>query len=79
MQQTHKHGFSWPVFILMGSITFMAILSELMPSGVLPEMAAGFGSPKHKRVALSGNMPSPVPSLGFQLFRQQLNGTGNDY
>lgn len=43
MQQTHKHGFSWPVFILMGSITFMAILSELMPSGVLPEMAVGFG------------------------------------
>lgn len=27
----------------MGSVTFMAILSELMPSGVLPEMAAGFG------------------------------------
>lgn len=27
----------------MGSITFMAILSELMPSGVLPQMAAGFG------------------------------------
>ncbi|WP_373748439.1 MFS transporter, partial [Jeotgalibaca porci] len=43
MRQTHKYGFSWPLFILMGSITFLAILSELMPSGILPEMAAGFG------------------------------------
>ena len=43
MHQTYKHGFSWSLFILMGSVTFMAILSELMPSGVLPEMAAGFG------------------------------------
>lgn len=43
MQQTQKHGFSWPLFILMGSVTFMAILSELMPSGVLTEMATGFG------------------------------------
>lgn len=43
MDQTEKHGFSWPLFILMGSVTFMAILSELMPSGVLPQMATGFG------------------------------------
>ncbi len=43
MRQTSKYGFSWPLFILMGSITFLAILSELMPSGILPEMAAGFG------------------------------------
>lgn len=43
MNHTQKHGFSWPLFILMASITFMAILSELMPSGVLQEMAAGFG------------------------------------
>ncbi|MDK8503269.1 MFS transporter [Aerococcus sp. UMB1112A] len=38
-----RTGFSWPLFILMASITFMAILSELMPSGVLPQMAEGFG------------------------------------
>ncbi|MEJ1319516.1 hypothetical protein QY890_00560 [Latilactobacillus sakei] len=43
MDHTQKHGFSWPLFILMASITFMAILSELMPSGILPEMASGFG------------------------------------
>ncbi|MDN6627141.1 MAG: MFS transporter [Pisciglobus halotolerans] len=42
MEDTQKHGFSWPLFILMAGITFMAILSELMPSGVLPGMAAGF-------------------------------------
>lgn len=38
-----RSGFSWPLFILMASITFMAILSELMPSGVLPQMAEAFG------------------------------------
>lgn len=43
MHQTQKNGFSWPLFLLMASVTFMAILSELMPAGVLPEMAAGFG------------------------------------
>lgn len=43
MDHTQKHGFSWPLFILMASITFIAILSELMPSGILPEMASGFG------------------------------------
>lgn len=43
MHHTQKHGFTWPLFKLMGSITFMAILCELMPSGVLPQMAIGFG------------------------------------
>lgn len=34
-------SFHWPTFILMASVTFMAILSELVPSGILPELMAG--------------------------------------
>lgn len=33
--------FSWFVFGLMASVTFVGILSELVPSGVLPQMADG--------------------------------------
>lgn len=35
--------FQWPIFILMASVTFMAILSELVPSGILPELMTGLG------------------------------------
>ncbi|MEJ1319549.1 hypothetical protein QY890_00860 [Latilactobacillus sakei] len=74
MDHTQKHGFSWPLFILMASITFMAILSELMPSGILPEMASGFGITEAQAVVLSDNMLLLVPCLGFLLFQQQWNG-----
>ena len=30
--------FPWIIMILMSSVTFVGILSELMPSGVLPQM-----------------------------------------
>ncbi|MGV8940968.1 MAG: MFS transporter [Lysobacter sp.] len=42
MSQKEQH-FSWFIFSLMASVTFMAILSELAPSGVLPEMSEGLG------------------------------------
>jgi len=32
--------FPWVLMILMSSVTFVGILSELMPSGVLPQMMA---------------------------------------
>src|SRR5690554_1321543 len=35
-----KSAFPWLIMILMSSITFVGILSELMPSGVLPQMMA---------------------------------------
>ena len=35
--------FSWFVFGLMASVTFVGILSELVPSGVLPQMTEGLG------------------------------------
>lgn len=34
-------GASWFVFGLMASVTFVGILSELVPSGVLPGISAG--------------------------------------
>jgi predicted MFS family arabinose efflux permease len=38
-----RQAFSWFVFGLMASVTFVGILSELVPSGVLPQMAEGLG------------------------------------
>jgi len=35
-----KPYFPWLIMILMSSVTFVGILSELMPSGVLPQMMA---------------------------------------
>lgn len=35
--------FPWTHLLLMSSITFMGILSELVPSGILPEMSEGLG------------------------------------
>jgi predicted MFS family arabinose efflux permease len=36
-----KQAFSWFVFGLMASVTFVGILSELVPSGILPQMTEG--------------------------------------
>ena len=33
-------NFPWLIMLLMSSVTFVGILSELMPSGVLPQMMA---------------------------------------
>ncbi len=38
-----KQTFSWFVFGLMASVTFVGILSEMVPSGILPQMTAGLG------------------------------------
>lgn len=38
-----SHGFSGFAFGLMASVTFVGILSELVPSGVLPQMTEGLG------------------------------------
>lgn len=40
---TGQHYMSWFVFGLMASVTFVGILSELVPSGILPQMTAGLG------------------------------------
>ena len=34
-----RRAFSWPLFLLMASVTFLAILSELVPSGILLQLA----------------------------------------
>jgi hypothetical protein len=38
-----KQTFPWFVFGLMASVTFVGILSELVPSGILPQMTEGLG------------------------------------
>ncbi len=35
---TAKNHFPWAIMVLMSTVTFVGILSELMPSGVLPQM-----------------------------------------
>ena len=42
-QLGEKQTFSWFIFGLMASVTFVGILSELVPSGILPQMSDGFG------------------------------------
>lgn len=43
-----------PLLILMASITLMAILCELMPSGVLPQMGKMYGISDSKAGILVG-------------------------
>lgn len=38
-----QQTFSWFVFGLMASVTFVGLLSELVPSGILPQMTDGLG------------------------------------
>lgn len=38
-----RENFPWIVLLLMSSVTFMGILSELVPSGILPQMSEGLG------------------------------------
>ena len=45
---------SWFIFGLMASVTFVGILSELVPSGILPEMAAGLAIEDSQVVFLVG-------------------------
>lgn len=40
---SEKQTFSWFIFGLMASVTFVGILSELVPSGIMPQMTAGLG------------------------------------
>lgn len=42
-QPGDRQSVSWFVFGLMASVTFVGILSELVPSGVLPQMTEGLG------------------------------------
>ena len=40
---SEKQAISWFVFGLMASVTFVGLLSELVPSGILPQMSEGLG------------------------------------
>ncbi|MEG0035386.1 MAG: MFS transporter [Oscillospiraceae bacterium] len=39
VENLEQKGLPWKYLLLMASVTFMAILSELVPSGILPEMS----------------------------------------
>jgi predicted MFS family arabinose efflux permease len=42
-QPSERQAFSWFVFGLMSSVTFVGILSEIVPSGILPQMTDSLG------------------------------------
>ena len=44
MGKTQNEKLPWMHLILLSSVTFMAILSELVPSGILPQMSEGLGA-----------------------------------
>lgn len=41
--EKNTEKFPWLYLVILSSVTFMGILSELMPSGVLPQMSTGLG------------------------------------
>lgn len=43
--QQEKEKFPWSYLLLMSSVTFMGILSELVPSGILPQMSEDLQAP----------------------------------
>ena len=42
-QAAETQTFPWLIFVLMAGVTFVGILSELVPSGILPQMTDGLG------------------------------------
>lgn len=44
MGKTQNEKLPWMHLILLSSVTFMAILSELVPSGILPQMSEGLNA-----------------------------------
>ena len=47
-KSSEQQTFSWLVLGLMASVTFVGILSELVPSGILPQMTDGLGVEESK-------------------------------
>ena len=66
-QPGEKQTFSWFVFGLMASVTFVGILSELVPSGVLPQMSEGLGGFRGP-----GRLPGRRLRVGLCRFRDPL-------
>lgn len=58
-----KENFPWLHLILLASVTFMAILSELVPSGVLPEMSAGLNA-SYSRIGLLVSVYAIASAVG---------------
>ncbi|WP_206684059.1 MFS transporter [Pontibacter beigongshangensis] len=76
---TGKNIFPWLIMILMSSVTFVGILSELMPSGVLPQIMAELdisevqgGNMVGYYAIASAIFAIPVVSLTLQFNRKML-------
>ncbi len=54
MTDTQKRYFPIPLLILMAFVPFVAIVSELMPSGILPQMSESFGIPIGRAAQIVG-------------------------
>jgi len=53
-QPGERQNLSWFVFGLMASVTFVGLLSELLPSGVLPQMTEDLGVSESRVGSLVG-------------------------
>jgi len=67
-----KQTFSWFVFGLMASVTFVGILSELVPSGILPQMSEGLDAEESEIGFLVGvyalaSAVAAIPLISFTL------------
>lgn len=81
-QQVTEKGekaFPWLIMVLMSSVTFLGILSELMPSGVLPQMMADLNTSEVQTGNLVGYyaiasaiFSIPLISLTMQINRKTL-------
>lgn len=79
MYLVENKNFHWPIFVLMASVTFMAILSELVPSGILPELMTGLGISEAQAGTLVGFyaiasaiFAIPLISASVELSRKKL-------
>lgn len=61
--EKRKENFPWLHLILLASVTFMAILSELVPSGILPEMSAGLNA-SYSRIGLLVSVYAIASAVG---------------
>ena len=61
--ENKKDGLPWLHLILLSSVTFMAILSELVPSGILPQMSAGLNT-SYSRIGLLVSVYAIASAVG---------------
>ena len=61
--QAKSEKLPWLHLILLSSVTFMAILSELVPSGLLPQMSEGLNT-SYSRIGLLVSVYAIASAIG---------------